>query len=389
MLVAPDWNALDTIWRNPLPFVLWSAGNQPLLAHWMDEAVRNGALEIELYVADRPAEVRAWLQDGAYWSRHVKLIPISAEADAPTNAIRIEWLPGCERTAQIPQNAPELLKYWFALQKAWIDQHSAKMHTIESRHSAGGWVGPRVRIHPSARMAPPFWIGSGAKIGANAQIGPYALVGSGSVVDEDTQVEQAFVAANTYVGKHTRIFRAIADGRLLVDFERGCKVRIEEPFILAPVIDLSPGPTVIERLAAAAAFALLAPFARFWNDGKWIERSIAGRGGKAIALRTGPKGPLWARRWPWFAQIAKGHLHWIGILPREDAEWQSMPLETAQRLRTASAGMFSLADRHGCHAPSEPEEWIHAAYQALGVDLEARKQVSRNLWQIAWSKGED
>src|ERR1700678_485 len=174
-LVAPDWSPLDTIWRNPLPFVLWSAGNQPLLAHWMDEAVRNAAQEIELYVADRPAEVRAWLQDGAYWSLHIKLIPISAEADAPTDAVRIEWLPGCERQAQIPQTAPGLLRYWFELQKTWIDQHAPAAHTIESKHPDGGWIGPRARVHASARMTPPFWIGSGATIGAKAQIGPYAL----------------------------------------------------------------------------------------------------------------------------------------------------------------------------------------------------------------------
>ena len=387
-LVAPDWSALDTIWRNPLPFLLWPAGNQPLLAHWMDEAVRSGAEGVELYVADRPAEVRAWLQDGAYWSRRVKLIPISAEADAPMNAVPIEWLPGCERAAPIPQRASELLRYWFDLQKAWIDRHLPGTHTIESRHSDGGSIGPRVRIHPSARMTPPFWIGAGAQIGARTQIGPYAFVGNGSVVDEETEVEQAFVAPNTYVGKHTRLYRSIADGSVLVDFERDCKVRIEESFIMGPVVDRTSGPTVVERLAAAAAFALLAPFAGLWNGGGWSERSVAGRGGKLISLRTGRRGPLWARRWPWLAQIVKGHLHWIGILPREESEWQNMPPETAQRLRCASVGVFSLADRHGCHEPSEPEEWIHAAYQAFGVDLQARAQVSRNLWRIAWSKVE-
>ena len=75
-LAAPDWAGLDSIWRNPDPFILWYVGNQTLLCHWMDEAVRNGVEEVEVYVADRPAEVRAWLDEGTFWSRRIKVIPI-------------------------------------------------------------------------------------------------------------------------------------------------------------------------------------------------------------------------------------------------------------------------------------------------------------------------
>src|SRR5438094_7559629 len=91
-LVAPDYGALDTVWKNPKPFVLWPVGPQPLLAHWMDEAVRLGVERVEIYVADRPAEVRGWLEGGAYWSRVATVMPIAKELDAPVDALRVDGL---------------------------------------------------------------------------------------------------------------------------------------------------------------------------------------------------------------------------------------------------------------------------------------------------------
>ena len=114
-LLAPDWSALDTVWKNPLPFVLWPVGQQPLIAHWMDEAVRRGVETVELFVADRPAEVRAWLEGGAYWSRRLRLVPIASETDAPSDAECLTGLPGDESDL-VPGDGRALLQHWFALQ---------------------------------------------------------------------------------------------------------------------------------------------------------------------------------------------------------------------------------------------------------------------------------
>src|SRR6187402_2495369 len=132
-LLAPDWAKLDTIWRHAAPFVLWPVGHQPLLAHWMDEAVRRGVGVIELYVADRPAEVRGWLEEAAYWSRGVRLVAIGAEAQAPEDAERIDHLPGWP-PPMFPKVAADLSAYWFELQKQWLHQRPLEAVTIDHLH---------------------------------------------------------------------------------------------------------------------------------------------------------------------------------------------------------------------------------------------------------------
>ena len=82
-LLAPDFAALDTIWRNALPFVLWPVGSQPLLAHWLDEAVRLAFDEVQIFTADRPSDLRQFLNEGNYWSTKISVVPLTDDASAP------------------------------------------------------------------------------------------------------------------------------------------------------------------------------------------------------------------------------------------------------------------------------------------------------------------
>ena len=136
---------------------------------------------------------------------------------------------------------------------------------------------------------------------------------------------------------------------------------------------------------AAALFLLLAPLAKLWCH-SWDEREVATPDGAPISLRTGTAGPLWVRRWPWLAEIARGNLRWVGILPRAEEAWGLMPAELAAPLRASEPGVFSLADVHGCHDPADPEEWIHAVYQAQRADPKVTATVLKNFWRIAWFK---
>jgi len=371
-LVAPDFAALDTIWRNPLPFVLWPVGGQPLLAHWMDDAVRRGFEEVEIYVADRPAAVRLAMEGGVYWSRPVRVIPIAAEADAPEDAERADRFPNLER--------------WFELQKAWLTSRTEADVAIDEHHASGGWIGPHARIHPEAVLTAPFWIGPDAKIGAGCRVGPNAFIGENAILGNNVEVENACVMSRTCLGHNTRVSRALADGSALVDWARGCRVDIKESFIMRPVVIQAHGPRFLQRTAAFLSYFMLAPFARFFNHDGWTSREVITQTGEPVRIETGVAGPLWARRWPWLRQIARGRFSWIGILPRAEDDWKSVPDEVLHQIRACHYGMFSLADLHGCHDPADPEESIHAIYQALQTDSRSRKLVMRNLWKIAWSK---
>lgn len=384
-LLAPDWAGLDTIWQNDSPFVLWPVGNQPLIAHWMDEAVRRGVDVVELFVADRPAEIRAWLDGGAYWSRRVRLIPISKEEHAPADAARIDHLPG--RVApRFPDSAAALPAYWFELQRQWLAHRSPVGVTIDHQDTSGGWIGPQAKVHPSAKLTAPFWIGARAQIGPECEVGPNALIGEGAILDRNVQVEEACVLPRTYLGRNTRLFQSAAAGSVLVDFRRACRADIDEPFIMGSVVERSLRPRYLARAVALLCWLLFFPVFRFVCRSSRECRVVRGCTGERFSLRTGHIGPLWFRRVPWLKHIAAGRLRWIGILPRELDEPTRVLGEIAFALRNAPPGMFSLADIHGCHDPADPEESIHAAFQASAAGENARSVILRNLWKIIWSQ---
>jgi hypothetical protein len=384
-LVAPDWAALDTVWHQDAPFVLWPVGNQALLAHWMDEAVRRDVEVIELYIADRPAEIRAWLDEGAYWSRRVRLIPIRTEAMAPPDATRTDHLPG-QTPPPSPGTAAALPAYWFELQRQWLAQRPKEAVTVDCRHPSGGWVGPRAKIHPTARLIPPFWIGARARIGRGCVVGPNALVSEGAILDRNVTVREGCVLPQTYLGRNTRLVHCAAAGSVLLDFRRSCRADITEPFIMGPVSDRTIRPGVVSRIMALLLWLLLAPLAGLFSRGGVEQRTVRGVGGEMIDLHTGRKGPLWLRRVPWLWQVAAGRLCWIGVLPRQAEDLEHIPHEVSRALLKAPTGVFSLADVYGCHEPRDPEEWIHAAFQTSVTDGNTTSAVIRNLWKIAWSR---
>ena len=258
--------------------------------------------------------------------------------------------------------------------------------TIDHLHPSGGWVGPRAKIHPSVRLTAPFWIGARARIGRGCEIGPNALIAEGAVLDRNVKVEQACVLPRSYLGRNTQLLHSAAAGSVLLDFRRGCRADIAEPFIMGPVVDDSARLSVGARLLALFCWLLLSPFAFLFSRRGHDCRTIRCRGGEMITLLTGRTGPLWLRRIPWLRHVAAGRLRWIGILPRGLAELAQVPHDLARALQNAPAGIFSLADVHGCHEPADPEEWIHAAFQASAAGENASSVVLRNFWKIAWSQ---
>jgi len=384
-LLAPDFAALDTIWRNALPFVLWPVGAQSLLAHWLDEAVRLGVDEVQIHTADRPSEIRHFLEAGNYWSKKISVLPLKDDAAAPSDAIRMDRLPAQPQPAQPCDSPNALLANWLEMQCFWLANRSAETVSIDvEQYPPGGWVGPQARIHPKAKLTPPFWIGARAQIGASCEIGPDALIGAGSILDCDVQVNEAVVLADTYLGQNTRLHQAVAQGGVLIDIKRACRVDIRESFILAPVSTHRQSASLFEKLAALGAWLALAPAATFWPGQAWDRREIRDSKGDIFTLTTGRRGPLIVRRWPWLKGIFAGHLRWYGILPRKAEDWEHLPSETAERLKSSPAGVFSWADLHGCHDPAAPDEWIHAAYQALQKDDTVRQVLRKNTLRLAW-----
>ena len=386
-LLLPDWSDFDKLWQSERPFALWPVGNQPLIAYWMDQAVREEVEHITIFTADRPAEVRAFLKEGAYWSRSLEIIPIKSDEEAPENAIPIVGLPHANRLADSLDGDAGLIKNWLRINREWLDHLDDHTLKIEVQHPSGGWVGPHTRIHPSAKLVAPFWIQGKCEIAAGAQIGPHACIGENSIVDDNAIITNSIVLPGTMVGSNTALEGVAVEGGLLLDSKHGCRVSITDSFILSDISDKIASTSWRERLFALLLFCLLTPIAALSRI-DWSEiETHDGRGG-AMKLKTGKKGWLVLRRLHWLKEVAKGRMYLVGILPRP-TDWSSdsADKDVERRLVATPPGVISLSDVHGCHSPCDPTEWIHASYQALSPDRSIKKLIRSQAWKTAFKSG--
>jgi len=382
-LLAPDYGQFDTIWRNPLPFVLWPVGSKSLLAHWMDEAVRRNVAKVVIYAPDRPAEIRQHLEGGHYWSKAVEVIPVSEESNSARHATRLDGLPWSP--PQAPMVSPEtLLRRWLELQAQWLEARHSQEVAIDVERVPQGWVGPGAIVHPTAELRPPYWIGARTIIGAKCRVGPMALVHPGCLLDTRVEVEQAVILPDTYLGQNTRIHEAAAQGNVLIDIKRACRVDVTESFILSSRHLTENKPSLAARLSALATWVLLAPVAALWPGQKWEEQSCVS-GQETMTLSTGKNGPLLVRRWPWLKAIGTGKLRWLGPLPRSEKQVKALPEDLAQRISEHLPGLFSWADSQGCHGPDQEDEWVHAAFQLLHDDGSVDRLLRRKMVALAFT----
>lgn len=348
----------------------------------MDEAVRRNVAEVRIVSPDRPHLVRAALGGGGYWSRAVQVYP-QRPAEAPATMECMNRLPS-DAPVTATMDGRDLLRLWLDLQRRWLATLGSEGVALEQRHASGAWLGPKVRLHPTARLNAPCWLGGAVEIGAGTEIGPYAVIGAHAVVDAGVTARDALVLPSTYVGPKVNLNRMIADGRTLLDAERGTSVTTAERFILASLLDERSAPGIGERLTAAALW-LLAGIVSMVRPGGAVRETMAVLpDGETILLATRERGPLLVRRCAWLRAAAAGRIRLTGILPRSAATLAALPADVQAGLRSAPPGVVSLADMQGCHSPDDPEEWLHALYQAGGADPEGQARLSRAVWSVLW-----
>ena len=379
-LVAPDWAHLDTVWRSPLPFVLWPVCDKTLLGCWLDEAVRRGIGTVCVEAADRPHLVRGWLDQRDLWSRAIEVHSQPA-GDDESERILMDGLPGSDPGT--PSASPAaLLRRWYDLQVEALGRRDRGSVHLDHEIREGVWAGPGARIDASAVLTAPCRVGAAARVGPGCRLGPGAFVGDGAFLDEDVEVRESIVCADTYVGAHTTLERKAAQGGLLLDFASGAAVEIADEFILRPVRPSPLRPGFAERFAAGVLAPLLEALARSVSGGRatTVLQARLGRHSEA-ALPVHPSGPLCLRRAAWLREVAAGRMRLSGVLPRSAADWDRLAPEVRTTLEQAPTGVFALSDLYQCHSAEDADEWTHAVFQAGSADGQALAR--RNLLRIA------
>lgn len=371
ILSAPDFSTLDAFVGRKDPAVLWPVGPQSLAAHWLDHAVRLGCKRVVIHAVDRPAEVRTALGGGGYWSLQIE---VSAQP-ASGGATPMLGLPG-ESPCDAPATRSALLNWWFELNARWLAGRNPDAVSIDRHAADGGWVAPGVKIHPSATMTAPYWIGTGAEIGPDCRIGPNALIGPGSLLENDVAVENSLVLGRTFLGRHLEVRALIVDGDGLLDRRAGTRCAIQDEFIVSPLAADSPPVRWSERLVAAILW--LPAMVLAIGAGRSTCETVRLPGGGRLTLLTRARGSLLARRSDWLRHVLAGRMRLVGVLPRTTTP--DLPHDSRRILEDAVPGAFALSDLHGIHTTANADEAVHAIFQVAMPT--ADRTVWRNLFRL-------
>lgn len=348
-VVLPDWGHLDSIRCSALPFALWTVGDQCLLYHWLDHAVNLGKETIRIFTADRPAQIREAMEAATLWPINWEVLPIPSDHQAPKGAVMASGLPGDDPISNPPQNGWNLLDHVAELERRWL---------LSFHHDPIGdllTVGTRCRIHPETKINQPCFIGDYVLIAPGCEIGPNAVIGSGTVLAGENRVVNSHLSAHSFLGPHTQLDGALLDSGVI--FDRRNRVRLDRlEAHLTHNLEEQPQnkPNFHERYLA---LRLMLKFGTKAGTSETFETH------DGIILRGIPEGHL-RQRLGWLSLVLRGRMRLFGILPRTRNQLAAIDPEQRSLIANAQIGVFSYADTQGCHSVADPEEILHAAYQA-------------------------
>ena len=347
-LVLPDWCTVDTVRRSPIPFALWTIGDQCLLHHWLDHAVNQGAGTVHVFAADRPSAIRHILDESSLWPIKTEFTAIATTAAAPATAIHADWLPGAAAAPPAPSNGWELIARAAAMEHVWLDRMADKPDfNLVS-------IGFSCKIHPEVTLTPPYFIGDNVFIGPGCEIGPYAVIGSGSVIAGANRVAHSHLAAHSFLGPVTALENCLLDSGVLFNLKHLERLDVIEPHLVSTLEKPTSSVPLKDRLLAL-----------------WLRLRLGSAGTSAKSFvtfdgRTLPGDPTagLCNRAAWLPLVWQGKLPLYGVLPRTTEQLETLVEDWQIVIRHAPIGAFSYADCQDCHSPEDPEEAIHAVYQA-------------------------
>ncbi len=345
-LVLPDWGHLDTVRRSPLPFALWTMGDQCLLHHWLDYAVNQGATRVRVFAADRPAAVRSAVEESFLWPLPIEFVTLSGTAAPPDGAIKADWLPG-EESPPPPADGWDLIDRAVGIERAWLERLAGEPDCDLLN------IGFQCRIHPEAKLVPPYFIGDQVLIGPGCEIGPNTVIGPGSVISQANRVVDSHVAAYSFLGPVTGLERCWLEGGVLYHLKHRARIDRIEPHLLGTLERSGTKVPFGDRLRALRLYWRLSGNPPVTGTFETFD---------GMVLPGNPAAGLSNRR-AWLPLVWRGKLPLYGVLPRTSAQLETLTPDWQNAIRHAPAGVFSYADTQGCHSPDDPEEALHAIYQ--------------------------
>ena len=371
-LALPDWGQLDTVFQKNIPFSLWTVGEQALLFHWLDAAVDQRFEEVQLFVVDRPLEVRQKVADASLWPIEIKVQSVRSIEAVDVDDV-VDRLPNSPPLKEKPVSGWDLILHWHAIEKEWLDVFDAETKEFGDYVA----IGRSCEIASDVQFLKPYWIGNFVSIGPGSVIGPGAVIEDGCIIGGNNRIESAHVEAFTYLAPETDLVDAVLHQNSLWNLKHRAQVSSLESF-LADVVRPKPKnyldkPSILDRWIAFRLYL------------RWMKHAYSSetkftdiRGIERPALKYKDV----QARGPWLKEVIFGRLALFGVTPRPLRAIQQLPMEWQSVLKNAPQGAFSYADVMGVNEIGSEEEALHCVYQTSDTSNYCRQLFENWLSEL-------
>ncbi len=100
----------------------------------------------------------------------------------------------------------------------------------------GVWIDDGARVHRSARIVAPAYIGRGTGVRASALITRFSNLECRCLVDYGTAIEDSSVLPYTHVGRGLNVAHAVVEGSRLVNLSRNVALTIRDANLIGPTV---------------------------------------------------------------------------------------------------------------------------------------------------------
>ena len=120
-------------------------------------------------------------------------------------------------------------------QRLLLEGHFASVPLLGRELSPGVWVGRGARVHPTAVIQGPAYVGPYALVGAGCKVSAGSAIGEGAVLEEGSSMQLAHLGSNTRLGKGLTLHESLLIGPVLYSTKFSARVEIEDAVLASGI----------------------------------------------------------------------------------------------------------------------------------------------------------
>lgn len=276
--------------------------------------------------------------------------------------------------------------------------------------SEGIRVGRNAKIHPSADLIPPIFIGENSRVGKGVVLGPNVTVMRNCVIDRDTSLEDSVVLPGSYIGRDLELKDVMVQGGSFVNFRIQGGAQISDEFILGNLEKLEVGDRMRSRVTRLVGVLLLiltlpvnllvALSLKAFRKGPVLGFREVLRPARGTDVHRMVSFTLWTfsngknlhhDRWkhllldflPGLVNVVKGDLAFVGPHPRTKLGFERVSEYWQDLYTRCMPGLISEAQiLYGPEASDEERFAAEAMYSVTGGTWHDLKLVGAYIWQL-------